>query len=97
MTVNITTIIADVVGFLIAFISCGRLLQKTTASHRAAEWPEAEKSDPLSQQQRHWNIVHIRDHIGVLVPQILGLNSLLGAILAVLLFRRQSVISSPAP
>jgi hypothetical protein len=60
------------------------LANKTIGSNRAGEWPENEKSEPLSNQALHWTIVHIRDDIGCIQSLLWIANTLLAGILGAL-------------
>lgn len=77
---------AGVAAFAAAYASTKFSLH-TLASNRAAEFPENEKSQPLSASQKDWTLVHIRDDLGAIHNLIVLANGLLAAILTVLIVR----------
>jgi hypothetical protein len=71
-------------AMLIGFWVSLRLANKTIGSNRAGEWPENEKSEPLSNQVLHWTVVHIRDDVGSIQNSLWIANTLLAGILGAL-------------
>ena len=59
-----------------------KLAEKILAHNRSREWPENEKSEPLTQQSLHWTIAHIRDDIGGIYVILIATNGLLAGLLA---------------
>ena len=54
------------------------------ADNREKEWPDMEKSEPLSRPILDWTIAHIRDDLGSIFVILAITNGLLAGILAVL-------------
>lgn len=82
----LSAIVAAVAATAAAYTS-GKLSFSTLASNRAVEFPENEKSDPLSKQQIDWTVVHVRDDLGCIANYLVMTNALLAGILAVLIVR----------
>jgi hypothetical protein len=72
---------------IVAAYASAKISLSTLASNRAVEFPENEKSEPLSTSQKDWTLVHIRDDLGSIQNLIVLANGLLAAILAVLILR----------
>lgn len=60
-----------------------RMAEGALAHNRSTEWPENEKSDPLSQQALHWTIAHIRDDLGGIYAMLVVTNGCLAGLLAI--------------
>ena len=57
----------------------------TMRENRKVEWPDNEKSEPLTSPALHWTIVHIRDDVGA-IHNLIGIaNTLRAGILAALI------------
>jgi hypothetical protein len=59
-----------------------RIAEGTVSSNRSTEWPENERSDPLSRQALHWTIAHIRDDLGGIYAMLMVTNGCLAGLLA---------------
>jgi hypothetical protein len=59
-----------------------KIAEKALAHNRSTEWPENEKSEPLSQQALHWTVAHIRDDLGGIYAMLMVTNGLLAGVLA---------------
>lgn len=59
-----------------------KIVYHTILSNRSVEWPEKEKSDPISEPVLQWTIVHIRDDIGCIHNLLIMTNALLAGVLA---------------
>ena len=76
---------------IISLSVCGGIiLTKRSAinifkKNRELEFPENERSDPLSRQSLHWTIVHIRDDMPLIVEPLNIISGLLAGILAALI------------
>lgn len=75
------------IAVLAAAYASAKISVNTLASNRAVEFPENEKSEPLSSTVKDWTIVHIRDDLGSIHNLIVLTNGLLAGILALLLIR----------
>jgi hypothetical protein len=82
----VDAIVAAVAAIAAAYASA-KISLNTVASNRAVEFPNNEKSEPLSSTARDWTAVHIRDDLGSIHNLIVLTNALLAGILAVLLVR----------
>jgi hypothetical protein len=57
----------------------------TVGSNRKVEFPENKKSEPLTEPELHWTLVHIRDELGSIHNILVLTNALVAGILATLI------------
>jgi hypothetical protein len=69
---------------LVAAYAATRLAHQTLTGNRKTEWPEMEKSEPLSPSELHWTIAHIRDDVGGIHALLVFTNALMAGTLAAL-------------
>jgi hypothetical protein len=77
--------IAAAIAFSAAGSLSALLTTYLTSDNRSKEWNANLESGELTPSQLHWTLVHIRDDIGPIVGLLVLTNSLLAAILAVML------------
>lgn len=78
--------VAAAVAFAVAYFVASKIAQKTADHNRDFEFKKNEESPPLSQSERDWTFVHIRDDIGGIHNLLVLANGLLAGILAALVF-----------
>jgi len=74
-------LIAAAVGYM----ASGYMISRVQHGNRRFEWEANEKSEELSQSQKDWLIVHIRDDVGSIAGLLAITNALLAAILGYLI------------
>jgi hypothetical protein len=79
---NIVFAIIIGVAVIVGMRGSVRMAEGTVASNRTVEWPENEKSEPLSQQALHWTIAHVRDDLGGIYAMLVVTNGCLAGLLA---------------
>jgi hypothetical protein len=77
-------VVVAALGGMIVSVRWGR---RTLAHLRNTEWPEMEKSQPLSRSVLNWTIAHIRDDLGMVFSVLVITNGLLAGILTALLLQ----------
>ena len=78
--------IATAIAFMVAIYAASKIVQKTVDNNRSAEFKRNEESPPLSESERDWTLVHIRDDIGSIHNLLVLAIGLLAGILAALVF-----------
>ena len=73
-------IIAGIIGYM----ASGHMINRVTRGNRRIEWNANENGQELSQSQKDWQIVHIRDDVGSIAGMLAITNALSAAILGFL-------------
>jgi hypothetical protein len=71
-------------AIFVGAMASAKFATKTLADNRAKEWPQIEKSDPLSNAMVDWTIVDIRDDLGGIHNMLAITNGLLAGIITTL-------------
>ncbi len=78
--------LALLVGMFVFYITA-KIGVVVGGTARGKEFPANLRADPLSTQELHWTVVHIRDDIGFIVAALCMTNGLLAAIFMVLVLK----------
>jgi hypothetical protein len=85
MTLGLVPWARALVAGVIGYVASGYMINRVQRGNRKIEWEVNEQSDELSQSQKDWQIVHIRDDVGSIAGLLAITNALLAAILACLI------------
>jgi hypothetical protein len=85
MTWGIVPWARALIAGIVAFKASGYMINRVQRGNRKIEWETNENSDRLSQSQKDWQIVHVRDDVGSIAGLLVITNVLLAAILGCLI------------
>ena len=85
MTWGIVPWARALIAGIVAFKASGYMINRVQRGNRKIEWETNENSNRLSQSQKDWQIVHVRDDVGSIAGLLVITNVLLAAILGCLI------------
>jgi hypothetical protein len=73
------------IAMVVAAFYSSKISLWNVGSNRKVEFPENKLSEPLTEPELHWTLVHIRDDLGSIHTILVLTNALVAGILATLI------------